>query len=122
MNSPMDLRLLLPEKISGRAMAKSGRAKAAISTLNPKIEMIQAVTVVPIFAPIMTLMDSASVSKPAFTKLTTITVVAEEDWIRAVINTPVKTPVTRLVVIAVRILRNLSPATFCKPSLIIFIP
>ena len=122
MNSPMDLRLLLPEKMSGRAMAKSGRAKAAISTLNPKIEMIQAVTVVPILAPIMTLMDSASVSNPAFTKLTTITVVAEEDWIRAVINTPVKTPVTRLVVIAVRILRNLSPATFCKPSLIIFIP
>ena len=39
-------------------------------------------------------------SNPAFTKLTTITVVAEEDWIRAVINTPVKTPVTRLVVIA----------------------
>ena len=122
MNSPMDLRLLLPEKMSGRAMAKSGRAKAAISTLNPKIEMIQAVTVVPILAPIMTLIDSASVSNPAFTKLTTITVVAEEDWIRAVINTPVKTPVTRLVVIAVRILRNLSPATFCKPSLIIFIP
>jgi len=47
MNSPMDLRLLFPEKMSGRAMAKRGRAKAAISTLNPKIEMIQAVTVVP---------------------------------------------------------------------------
>ena len=118
----MDLRLLLPEKINGRAMARRGRAKAAISTLNPKIEMIQAVTVVPILAPIMTLMDSASVSSPALTKLTTITVVAEEDWIRAVINTPVRTPVTRLVVIAVRILRNLSPATFCKPSLMIFIP
>ena len=118
----MDLRLLFPEKMSGRAMAKRGRAKAAMSTLNPKIEMIQAVTVVPILAPIITLMDSASVSNPAFTKLTTITVVAEEDWIRAVINTPVRTPVTRLVVIAVRILRNLSPATFCKPSLMIFIP
>ena len=39
-----------------------------------------------------------------------------------VINTPVKTPVTLLVVIAVKILRSLSPATFCKPSLIIFIP
>ena len=114
MNSPMDLRLLLPEKMSGRAMARSGRAKAAMSTLNPKIEMIQAVTVVPILAPIITLMDSASVSNPAFTKLTTITVVAEEDWIRAVINTPVRTPVTRLVVIAVRILRNLSPATFFR--------
>ena len=48
-------------------------------------------------------------------KLTTITVVAEEDWIRAVINTPVKTPVTRFVVIAVRIPRNLSPATSVSP-------
>ena len=108
--------------MSGRAMARSGRANAAMSTLNPKIEIIHAVTVVPILAPMMTLMDSASVSKPALTKLTTITVVAEEDWIRAVINTPVNTPVTRLVVIAVRILRSLSPATFCKPSLIIFMP
>ncbi len=74
--------------------------------------MIQAVTVVPILAPIITLIDSVRVNNPAFTKLTTITVVADEDWIRAVISTPVKTPVTRLVVIAVRILRNLSPATF----------
>ena len=103
-------------------MARRGRANAAISTLNPKIEIIQAVTVVPILTPMMTLIDSARVSNPAFTKLTTITVVAEEDWIRAVINTPVKTPVTLLVVIAVKILRSLSPATFCKPSLIIFIP
>ena len=121
-NSPTDLRLLFPEKMSGSAMARSGRAKADISTLKPNMEMIQAVTVVPILAPIITLIDSVRVNNPAFTKLTTITVVADEDWIRAVISTPVKTPVTRLVVIAVRILRNLSPATFCKPSLIIFIP
>ena len=49
-------------------MAKRGRAKAAMSTLNPKIEMIHAVTVVPILAPIITLMDSANVSRPAFYK------------------------------------------------------
>ena len=106
--------LLSPCLLKDADMAKRGRAKAAMSTLNPKIEMIHAVTVVPILAPIITLMDSANVSRPAFTKLTTITVVAEEDWIRAVINTPVKTPVTRFVVIAVRIPRNLSPATFCN--------
>ena len=57
-------------------------------------------------------MDCESVSSPALTKLTTITVVAEEDCINAVISTPVSTPVTRLVVIAVNILRNLSPANF----------
>ena len=122
MNSPNDFRLLFPEKMRGRAKASNGRAKAAISTLNPNTEIIHAVTVVPMFAPIITLMDSASVNSPALTKLTTMTVVAEEDCTNAVINMPVSTPVTRLVVIAVRMLRSLSPATFCKPSLMIFIP
>ena len=103
-------------------MASNGSDMAAISTLNPRAEIIQAVTVVPILAPIITPIDCERLNRPAFTKLTTITVVAEEDWIRAVIRTPVKTPVTLLVVIAVRILRRRSPANFCKPSLIIFIP
>ena len=70
----------------------------------------------------MTLMDCTKVSKPALTKLTTITVVAEEDCTRAVINAPVTTPVTRLVVMTVRILRRRSPANFCNPSLMIFMP
>ena len=73
-------------------------------------------------APMITPIDCVNVSSPAFTKLTTITVVAEEDWISAVINTPVSIPVTRLVVIAVRILRKRSPANFCNPSLMVFIP
>lgn len=80
--------------------------------MNPKAEIIQAVTVVPMLAPIMTLMDCVKVNKPAFTKLTTITVVAEEDCTNAVMSVPVNTPVTRLVVIAVRILRRRSPANF----------
>ena len=50
-----------------------------MSTLKPRAEIIHAVTVVPMFAPIITPIDWESVSKPAFTKLTTITVVAEED-------------------------------------------
>ena len=36
-------------------------------------------------------MACARVSRPAFTKLTTITVVAEEDWITEVIPNPVIT-------------------------------
>lgn len=103
-------------------MPNKGSAKDETSTLKPNNEIIHAVTVVPMFAPIITLMDCVSVSKPAFTKLTTMTVVAEDDCISAVIIYPVSTPVTRFVVIAVNILRNLSPATFCNPSLIIFIP
>ena len=46
-NSPTDLRELLPEKKRGMAKANKGKANADISTLNPKAEMIQAVTIVP---------------------------------------------------------------------------
>ena len=84
--------------------------------------MIQAVTVVPMLAPMITPIDWVNVNNPALTKLTTITVVADEDWINAVISIPVRTPVMRLVVMAVKILRKLSPANFCRPSLMIFIP
>ena len=56
-----------------------GTAKSEISALKPKNATIHAVTVVPIFAPMITLMACAKVSRPAFTKLTTITVVADED-------------------------------------------
>ena len=78
-NSPHDFRLLLPENISGIHNPMSGREKALMSTLNPKREMIHAVTVVPTLAPMMTLIDWVSVRSPALTKLTTITVVALDD-------------------------------------------
>ena len=60
--------------------------------LKPKTEITQAVIVVPMLAPIMTLMDCTKFIKPAFTKLTINTVVAEEDWIRAVTIIPINTP------------------------------
>ena len=41
--------------------------------------MIHAVRVVPKLAPMITPIDSVRVNRPAFTKLTTITVVAEDD-------------------------------------------
>ena len=53
---------------------------------------IQAVTVVPTLAPMITLMAWRSVINPELTKPTTITVVAEEDWITAVTAMPVKNP------------------------------
>ena len=84
--------------------------------------MIQAVAVVPMLAPMMTEIACVSVSKPALTKLTVMTVVAVEDWIDVVMNAPVKRPVKRLVVILPRTWRNLLPAIFCNPSLITFIP
>ena len=53
---------------------------AILARLNlPTTAMIQAVSVVPRFAPIITPIDSTRVNSPALTKLTTMTVVAEED-------------------------------------------
>lgn len=71
--------------------------------LETEIDIIQAVTVVPMLAPIITEIACPKVSNPAFTKLTVITVVAVEDCTEAVTNVPVNSPVKRFVVIAPRI-------------------
>ena len=84
--------------------------------------MIHAVRVVPMFAPMMTEMAWASVSRPALTNETVITVVAVEDWTDAVTSIPVNIPVKRLVVIAPRTCRSWGPAIFWSASLIDFIP
>lgn len=122
-NSPIDFLLLLDEKISGIAIPINGIERTLIENFpNPNKEINQAVAVVPIFAPIITPIDCTKLSSPAFTKLTTITVVADDDCMSAVTKSPVSTPVTRFLVIADKIERNLFPASFCNPSLIIFIP
>ena len=53
----MLLRLDFPEKIRGNPIAKRGMAKAEMLTLNPTAEIIHAVTVVPMLAPIITPID-----------------------------------------------------------------
>ena len=78
-NSPQDFRLLFPENIRGILIPIKGNAKILISTLNPNREIIHAVTVVPTFAPMITPMDWASESRPAFTKFATITGVALDE-------------------------------------------
>lgn len=102
--------------------ADKGQDKGIDIDFKSEIVIIQEVTVVPTFAPMMTAIESASDISPALTKLTTITVDADEDCINAVIKIPVKSPAKRFLVIADRMLRMRSPATFCSPSLIIFIP
>ena len=54
---------------------KRGTAAALMEKLKPKSETIHAVTVVPIFAPKITLIACSRVRISALTKLTTITVV-----------------------------------------------
>ena len=77
-NSPIDFVRLFLEKSNGTDTPINGSANAAISTLNPKRAIIQAVNVVPTLAPIITAIDCDNVISPAFTKLTTMTVEAEE--------------------------------------------
>ena len=60
-------------------MATNGIAKSAIENLSPNNEITHAVIVVPILAPIITATAPANDSKPALTKLTTITIVALDD-------------------------------------------
>ena len=84
--------------------------------------MIHAVSVVPMFAPMMTEMACANVSSPALTNETVMTVVAVEDCTEAVTTVPVSRPVKRLVVIAPKACRSAGPAIFCRASLIDFIP
>ena len=100
----------------------SGSASDESSSLKPRAAIIQAVVVVPRFAPIITPILSRKVSKPAFTKLTTITVVAEDDCITAVTRVPEKTPLKRFPAIERMTVRRRSPETFWSPSLISFIP
>ena len=99
---------------------KSGKLNTPLPSPNPNRVMIHAVTVVPILAPIITATAPANERSPAFTKLTTITVVADDDWMAAVTIVPVKMPFSGRSVILPSTWRILLPAVFCKPSLISF--
>jgi hypothetical protein len=100
----------------------AGRAREEMLNVKPTMCTIQAVTVVPIFAPMITPIDWVKVRRPALTKDTTITVVADEDCTIAVTPKPVIIAVTRLPVINPRTRWSRDPAVFWIPSLMIFIP
>ena len=102
-------------------MKKAKYVKSLILKEKPS-DIIHAVTVVPMWAPIMTEIACIKVSRPALTKLTVIRVVAVLDCTAAVTNMPVHMPVKRLVVMVPSTWRNCGPAIFCRASLIDFIP
>jgi hypothetical protein len=81
------------------AMKNAGHTKSVMLNEKPA-DMIHAVNVVPMLAPIMMEIACASVSRPALTKLTVMTVVAVEDCTDAVTKAPVSIPVNRFLVIA----------------------
>ena len=111
--SPYKRNFSLDRKIRGKAKAKMGRLNCEIENLPiPNTATIQAVTVVPKLAPIITPTDCSKVISPALTKLTIITVVAEDDCKIPVTLKPVNTPIPLLAVMVRKVLRNLAPATF----------
>ena len=101
-NSPKLFTLFLRTYVSTIPSPKNGQTTLLMLNWNPKIDMIHAVAVVPMFAPIITGIACFSVKSPAFTKLTVMTVVAVEDCTAAVTNVPVKSPPTRCFVIVPR--------------------
>lgn len=99
-----------------------GKVKVLILNLKPNIEIIQAVSVVPMLAPIIKLADSDKDNRPAFTKLITIIVMADDDCKPPVIKAPDKIPLGLFFVMAARFLRRPMPADLCKASLIMRMP
>ena len=79
------------------------------------------VMVVPMLAPIMTHTACFRDIMPELTKPTTMTVVAEEDWITAVMTAPTATPRMRLEVRSRMPFIRL-PAAASRPELIICMP
>lgn len=121
-NSPSERSFGRRAKSSGSARPITGSVMLAMLNLNPKIDTIQNVVVVPMLAPMIRPTASTTVSSPALTKLTIITVVADEDCTRHVTRKPVPTPTNRLPVIVRMMLRNFSPESFWRASDMIFMP
>ena len=84
--------------------------------------MRKLVTVVPMLAPMMIYTACSSFSSPALRNPTTITVVAEEDWMAPVTTTPTSTPSRGWDVIFSNSFFSLEPATVSRPSPISFMP
>ena len=111
------LRATKAKNINGMAMV------AILQLPSPKLRAkIQAVTVVPMFAPMMTAMALPRANRPALTKLTIISVVAVELCTMAVTTIPVRMHLKLLEVILAMNTRMRFPAIFCNPPLIKDIP
>ncbi len=121
-NSPRFLYFLMlmhmkAKNISGMAIIPR------LQLLPPKLRAkIHAVTVVPMLAPIITAMALPRARRPAFTKLTIISVVAVELCTIAVTTIPVRMHLKVLEVILAIKVRILLPAIFWRPPLIRDIP
>lgn len=81
-----------------------------------------AVTVVPMLAPMITPTACFRFMMPAFTKPTTMTVVAEELWMMPVTRAPTPTALKMLPVTVSSVFSSFSPAIFSKALPIVSMP
>ena len=77
---------------------------------------------VPTLEPMITPMACRRVIMPELTKPTTITVVAEEDWITAVAAIPSKKPLGMVLLIRARMVCSLPPASRSRDLPMVSIP
>ncbi len=98
------------------------RLRKILELLIPVRDRIQEVTVVPILAPMMTPTAWFKFMMPELTKPTTMTVVAEEDWMTAVTKTPSRRAIRRFWVSFSRIFSRRPPERRTRPSPIVVIP
>ena len=93
-----------------------------LSPLMPDSDSSHAVTVVPMFAPMITGIDCRRLRSPELTKPTTMTVVADDDWITAVTARPVSRPENRPLVSFARMAFSEPPARFSSAVPITLMP
>ena len=110
-------------------MARSGEKDSGFSSririlspCRPVRLSSHAVIVVPMLAPMIMPVACVSFMIPELTKPTTITVVAEDDWITAVTPAPSRTPLIGLFVIFSSVFSSFPPESFSSPLPSRFMP
>ena len=128
--SPISFFLSLPDiYIIIPISARTGEKEDGFNMLIRKLELSipvrlksHEVIVVPMFAPMMIPIACDSFMMPEFTKPTTMTVVAEDDWITAVTPAPSNTALNGFEVRLSKIRSNFPPDIFSRPPPITLIP
>ena len=105
----MPIRASTGEKFSGFS-----RFTKTFSLSMPVSAKIHAVSVVPMLEPMMTPMVCPSSMTPEFTRPTSITVMAEEDWMAMVMPAPSSRLLKGLEVMRLSIRSSLPPAIFSR--------
>ena len=109
--------------------ASTGEKELGLSSLThtfplsiPARERIHEVIVVPILAPMITPTACVSFIMPELTKPTTMTVVADEDWIVAVTKAPSSNAFILFSVSFSKTFSSFPPESITRPSPMVFIP